>query len=114
MNTPTRLINVAEQYSAEPAGRYPEDGNFNGQRFREELLLPILAQRYHVVVDFDGTEGYGSSFLDEAFGGLVRQGHFSEAALRELLEVRSGEDPTVVDEVWSYIDDAEKSLRKAK
>ncbi len=107
MKSSSSEINVAKQYSRDPAGRYPEDGEFNGQRFRDELLLPLLSSGTHVVVDFDGTEGYGSSFLDEAFGGLIRKGAFTKAQLRELLEIRSSEDPTVIAEVWSYIDDAE-------
>ena len=27
-----------------------------------------------MLIDLDGTRGYGSSFLEEAFGGLVRSG----------------------------------------
>ena len=91
--TKTSIINVARQFSPEPAGRVPADGDFNGQRFRNELLIPLLQKREHVIVDFDGTEGYGSSFLDEAFGGLVRDGYFTESELRELLKIQSSEDP---------------------
>ncbi len=104
--TTTRVISVATQYSTEPAGRFPEDGEFNGQRFREAFLVPALAQNSRVCVDFDGTEGYGSSFLEEAFGGLVRRAGFKVEELRERLEIRSTEDPSVVDEIWGYVADA--------
>ena len=58
-----------------------------------------------VVVDLDGVEGYGSSFLDEAFGGLVRKGYFTEAQLKEKLTIRYS-DPDLKlyrDSIWNYI-----------
>ena len=102
----TKTISVAKDYTDEPAGRFPADGDFNGERFRKEFLLPALRESEKVIVDFDGTEGYGSSFLDEAFGGLVRDEGFGAADLRAKLEITSKEDPTVSTEVWGYIEDA--------
>ena len=101
----TKIINVARDYSEEPIGRVPADGEFNGQRFRTEFLVPALRAYEKVIVDFDGTEGYGSSFLDEAFGGLVRDEGFSAADLRGKLEITSKEDPSVGNEIWVYIDE---------
>ena len=109
MTTKT-AISVAKEYSDEPAGRYPSDGSFSGERFRKELLVPALKGHEHVTVDFDGTEGYGSSFLEEAFGGLVRDG-FAPAQLRKQLEIHSKEDPTVIEEIWGYIDEAAQQAK---
>jgi hypothetical protein len=100
-----RHINVAKEYSAEPAGRYPSDGPFNGQRFRQEFLVVNLNEGTDLEIDFDGTEGYGSSFLEEAFGGLVRHG-ISASELHERLKILSKEDPSVIEEIWQYIDQA--------
>ncbi|AMS32659.1 hypothetical protein AEM42_10195 [Betaproteobacteria bacterium UKL13-2] len=102
----TKQLNVALDFSPEPAGRYPEDGPFNGQRFREELLVPALVDNDEVCVNFDGTEGYGSSFLNEAFGGITRLELLSEHTLREKLRIVSEEDPSVIDEIWQYIGEA--------
>ena len=102
-----KLINVAREFSTEPAGRFPSDGPVNGERFRKELLLPALRKSdQHVCVNFDGTEGYGSSFLEEAFGGLVRVDGLTAADLRERLQIESAEDPSVIEEIWQYIDHA--------
>jgi hypothetical protein len=108
-----RKINVAGEYSPAPAGRYYSDGKFSGQRFRDEFLIPAISSEDAVVIDFDGTEGYGSSFLDEAFGGLVREAGFDEATLRSKLTVVSLEDPTVVDEIWGYVHDSANSAPAA-
>lgn len=99
------LISVAKQFSPTPAGRYRSDGPFPGEKFREDLLLPALrADEGPVTVDLDGTAGFGSSFLEEAFGGLVRVG-FEPATLRRRLTIHSSH-PSYVTRVWSYIEHA--------
>lgn len=65
-------IDVARDFSKVPAGRGPDDGDFNGAKFRTDFLVPALKKGDQVTVILDGTEGFGSSFLDEAFGGLVK------------------------------------------
>jgi len=57
--------------------------------------------------------GYGSSFLEEAFGGLVRKNGFIASDLHKRLDVRSANDRSLVTEVWSYIDDAKAHERTA-
>ncbi len=72
----TVRISVAKDFSKVPAGRYSGDGSFSGQKFREDYLVPALRSGATVVVDLAGVAGYGSSFLEEAFGGLVRKEGF--------------------------------------
>lgn len=94
---------ISSQFSEFPAGRYPEDGPFNGERFREEIIIPLLSQHDQVTFDLDGTEGYGSSFLDEAFGGLVRHHNLTLETLRNRLHFIAEEDDSFIDEIWEYI-----------
>ena len=98
-------IKVAEDFSPTPAGRYLADGPFSGEAFRERLLKPSLARHGTVTVDLDGVRGYASSFLEEAFGGLVAEGGFSGPELHERLKIES-KHPSYVYEIWRYIDDA--------
>ncbi|HAV1850524.1 STAS-like domain-containing protein [Enterobacter asburiae] len=71
-------IDVAKDFSDDPFGRYPDDGDYNATRFRQEFLVPKLrnlAQNQILTVDFTGVSfGLGSSFIEEAFGQLVREG----------------------------------------
>jgi len=69
-------------------------------------LIPALKEYEKVIVDLDGTSGYGSSFLEEAFGGLVRKG-FTSAALAEKLTIQSSRQ-SYASRVWNYIKLAEK------
>ena len=82
MNTSRKTrITIAEEFSRYPAGRYQEDGDYNGTTFRKKHLVPALSKFDKVEIVFDGVAGFGSSFLEEAFGGLVRYEGFSKDQL---------------------------------
>lgn len=97
-------LSVAKDFSEFPAGRYDADGPYPGQRFRR-ILVEKLRLGTSVTVSLDGTMGYGSSFLEEAFGGLVRVEGFTVAQLTSKLKVIAS-DQSLVAEVWSYIKSA--------
>lgn len=102
-----KIINVAKDFSDEPIGRFPSDAEYNGQRFRDEYLFPALSKFDKVIVDFDGVEGCGSSFLEEAFGGLVRTNKLSKEDVLRRLELISKEDESLIEEITEYIKKAE-------
>lgn len=64
-------------------------------------LVPVLQSGEKAIIEMDGTRGYGSSFLEEAFGGLVRKG-FAPDQVRHAFELRSS-DPSLIFEVEEYI-----------
>lgn len=88
------MITVATDFSRFPGGRYREDGEFSGEEFRDDVLVPQLREAkalgQRLAVQLDGATGYASSFLEEAFGGLVREGYFTAAELDQILELRAG------------------------
>ena len=104
--TGTIEIRVAEDFSRTPAGRYRTDGPWSGQAFREDHLAPALCGgNQAVVVHLDGGEGYGSSFLEEAFGGLVRAANLTGETLHRRLQIKTN-DRALETEIWDYIDQA--------
>jgi hypothetical protein len=106
------VINIGKDYSRFPAGRYLDDGNSNGQRFRDEFLIPALVAGRKLRVLFDDALGYGSSFLEEAFGGLVRAGYNQKRLESDLELVTSDESMKL--EIRQYISDAQRELGSAK
>jgi hypothetical protein len=104
-----KTITIAKDYSDTPLGRFPDDSDFNGTRFREQYLRPAL-EKGVVTVVIDGVEGYGSSFLEESFGGLVRKGYFTAEELKNKLRISFGDkDFGMYDRlIWKYIADARK------
>lgn len=101
------IIDVAKDFSPRPFGRYREDSDRSGEVFREKKLVPALRKYDHVTVDLGGTNFYGSSFLEEVFGGLVRAG-FTQAVLKQKLTVLHDKLPSVVTEAERYIQEAAK------
>lgn len=99
-----RTINIASDFSRYPAGRHLGDGPYSGERFRKEFLVPVLKTGQRVKIKFDGARGYGSSFLEEAFGGLVREG-FPPQEIINAFELDSS-DESLIEEVKEYIADA--------
>jgi hypothetical protein len=71
-------ISIANDFNPYPHGRTKEDGPFSGAKFRDEHLVPAvqkaIEQHAQVVIDLDGLKTLGSSFSEEAFGGLIRLG----------------------------------------
>lgn len=101
----TQSVSIASSFSKFPAGRYKSDGPYSGEQFRDDVLMPLLRTNTPVVVTLDGTLGYGSSFLEEAFGGLVRVHALTPARLRELLTLQTS-DRSLEVEIWKYIEEA--------
>ena len=103
-----KRIDIAKDFSDTPLGRYPTDSPVSGERFREEFLCPALKDNDSVTVVIDGAEGYGSSFLDEAFGGLVRKGYYSADQLEQLLKIECNDPDYAIyrDLIWKYIKQA--------
>ncbi|MBH23371.1 MAG: DUF4325 domain-containing protein [Myxococcales bacterium] len=70
-----KLIRVAEEFTTTPGPRYIDDGSWSGEQFRKEYLEPLLRgdPELSIVVDLDRVYSYGTSFLEEISGGLIRE-----------------------------------------
>lgn len=79
-------INLVSEFSRKPFGRYRKHyEDRSGQAFREDFLVPSLKDGGYVHVNLDGYNRYGRSFIDEAFGGLIREEGFDKKYLDEHL-----------------------------
>ena len=89
----TSTIDIARDFSKFPGGRVEADGPFSGTRFLENLLIPAVmkakAASGRVVIRIDGVAGLPASFLDEAFGGLVRRGILSADEAERIIYIES-------------------------
>lgn len=107
-----RYINVAKEFSLTPFGRDHFDGPNNGTRFRQEKLLPELKNSTldeQLTVDFNGISlAVGSSFFEEAFGGLVRINHLDKNELLKRLKIVS-KTPIYEMQIKKFITEAESN-----
>lgn len=98
MNT----IRVADRYPC-PGPRFKRLGPASGEEFRE-WVVKELEKSPNLTINLDGTEGYGSSFLEECFGGLIRNGY--DPKIVRAISFISNEEPELIDEINEYIEDA--------
>lgn len=99
-----------KQFSRTPFGRYTKDGTGNGTAFREKFLYGPMSDPHvdRVVVKLDSVAPgyeYGSSFLEEAFGGLVRVNRLDSKMVLNKLKIDTA-FPDYVLEIRSYIEEA--------
>ena len=82
-----KIINIAKDFAEIPYGRTKKHGPENGTVFRK-ILVEALKENDVVKVDFEDLIFIpGSSFMDEAFGGLTREEEFTESYLKEHLQI---------------------------
>lgn len=110
-----KKINIGIDFSKTPMGRFKSDGNSSGEKFRDDVLIPALNANDSVEVIIDQAEGYGSSFLEESFGGLVRNGFSLEDLQKKLVVkwLKKRHFQIYITAIWHYIIE-EDSKQKTK
>jgi hypothetical protein len=105
MNPAANVVDVGQDFTRFPAGRTYSDGPFCGEAFRDQFLKPALERRQSLTVDLDSALAYGSSFLEEAFGGLIRLG-FTKDEVLSMITLKTS-DPFLKAEIEGYINSAQ-------
>jgi len=104
------IVSISNDFSRSPGPRLIVEGPFSGEKFRQDILAPkvtaALRDQKTLLIDLDGTSGYGTSFLEESFGGLIRYDNFKYDDLIKILKFKSIEEPYLIEEIWQDIKDA--------
>ena len=102
-------IKISNDFSITPGARYYSDGEDSGEAFYDKILKYAFKQALEdnklLVIDLDGTEGYATSFLDEAFMRLTKE--FGKDVVTSHIKIISTEEPDWIDEINTYINDVE-------
>jgi len=101
-----KICEISPKYQFQ-GPRYRELGDASGQEFREDHLLPWLKSmsgNVSAVIDFAGTRVFSPSFLEESFGGAVREDNTNREKFEKISFVN-------IDKIWhaklmQYIKDA--------
>ncbi len=106
---------ISTEFSPTPGPRKKVEGDFSGESLRKGILVEKLQQAIDedvmLIIDLDGTAGYGTSFLEEAFGGLIREDGYSYETILNHITFKSTEEEYLVDDIKGYMDDT-KNKRK--
>ena len=102
---------VETDFSPNPGPRYKDEGDFSGEIFRYSVLEPKLKQAIdentQLFIDLDGTAGYGTSFLEEAFGGLIRVNGYEYQTILDHIDLKSEEEEYLIEDIEEYLKDAQ-------
>ncbi|GAB2457505.1 hypothetical protein GCM10011375_06260 [Hymenobacter qilianensis] len=102
---PTKIINIAADFTDAPGARYKSDGPFSGEAFYEKLLLPAYIETVRdnglLLVDLDDTWGYASSFISGSFGKLSQK--YGAADVLKHIKFKSDDSPALILKVENEI-----------
>ncbi|GEK12664.1 STAS-like domain-containing protein [Aliivibrio fischeri] len=101
-----KIINVVKDFNSKPYGRYEEDGLGAGVYFRQ-ILAKELRDNTTVKVVLTGYNRYGRSFIDEAFGGLIREDGFTKSELDKKLSYEHSDVKSIESLIADRIEAAE-------
>lgn len=102
-------FNVTKQFSRTPSARIAKEGKYPGSELRNiitPLIKKAIKEKGTFTIILDGAAGYGTSFLEEVFGGLVRIEHIPYQDLVRTLNIVSDEEPELIEEIWDDIKEA--------
>lgn len=107
-------IIICKDFTDAPGPRFKTQGDYSGEEFREDLLIPkfeeSLKNNEKLIINFDGTFGYPTSFLEEAFGGLKEK--YDKKLILKTLDFISNDEIGLIDEVKGYIESDERKTKK--
>jgi hypothetical protein len=87
------IYKIAKEFTDTPGPRLIVEGKFSGEMFLKDVLLPkykeAIKSDSNLVIDLDGTFGYPPSFLDEAFGGLIKETQTGTSKIFKNLIIKS-------------------------
>lgn len=107
-----KTITIVNDFSKKPYGRYLDDGDSSGEEFRKKHLVPALRDYDEVLVVLTGYNRYGRSFIDEAFGGLIRSENFTKSDLDQKLRYIHSDLPSIELLIKERIEAAEHHAAK--
>lgn len=99
-----KIFDMAKNFTRYPSGRTSDDGEFSGESFRNKVLIKAIDKKEKTEINLDSAIGYGSSFLEEAFGGLVRAGK-TKKEINDFIILKT-QDYSLRQEIEKYISDA--------
>lgn len=105
-------LHIVKEFTDTPGGRTITEGDYSGELFRDTLLIPrykeSLKKKEKLEIYFDGAYGYPSCFLDEAFGGLVKECH--EKNVLDNIIIIANDDLTIERRIRNCVAGVEKEI----
>ena len=98
-------INVSD-FTTLPGARYKKDGDGSAEEFFDKYIKQHLKDKEFILIDFDNTWGYASSFLSELALEISRQCEQDGLDVRKKIKIKSDDEPGLTERFWGYIDES--------
>lgn len=100
-------IEIAKEFSDYLLCRTRADGEYSAEAFVFDLVLPKFKENKKVELDFHGTKGYSSAFLEEAFSLLVYALDMNYNLFTHKFDIIT-DDPFLISEIEEYVKNPKK------
>jgi hypothetical protein len=106
-------ISISQDFNNAPAGRFKSDGEFSGETFRNKFLIPKINDKNvsKIIINLDNLDGVGSSFWEEAFGGLIRVGGLPLNTITEKIDFICNDDTTIIPLIKKFLNKANEESK---
>jgi len=109
-------LKISKDFSKTPGPRFILEGEYSGELFRDSILFykmqEAIDKGIKLRVNIDGTAGYATSFLEESFGGLIREKGLNYDDIIKTLEIISDEEEYLIENIFKYLKEAEDEKKK--
>jgi len=103
----SNMITVrVSDFTTLPGARYRDDGDGSAEQFFDERIKRHLKDKEPILIDFDNTWGYASSFLSELALEISQQCEQDKLDVRKKIEIKSDDEPGLAERFWGYIDES--------
>jgi hypothetical protein len=107
------IIKIAEVFTKFPGTRFRKEGKHSGEEFYEDILKPKLNELWDdpdkaLLIDFDGTLGFPSSFISQVIL-YVKKDFEDIEVIKKKLKFKTDDEPLLQDFIAEKIkeDDTE-------
>lgn len=100
-------IEIAKEFSEYLLCRTRADGEYSAEAFVFDLVLPKFKDNKKVELNFHGTKGYSSAFLEEAFSLLVYALDMNYNLFTHKFDIIT-DDPFLISEIEEYVKNQKK------
>lgn len=110
MENKQTTIKISDDFTKYPGARYRSDGKFSGEEFYEDHFKVALDkvlkdEQQSLIIDFDGTFGYPSSFISEVFTRFAKE-YDADKLIDQKINFKSDDEPLLIKAIKKTIDDA--------
>lgn len=103
------IFRIANDFHKRPSGRYKTDGEYSAEHLRKIIIDKLKSSDEKLFINISGLSMFSSPFIDECFGGMIRNNLICKDELLQQIEFISDEysdkDKSIIERILSTINE---------